>query len=101
MKKFRYLTLGSLIALGGAGFLGLSIDGAKAQSSCIEQCRNSGWAAGQCNRYCETRYGEPSFRRTGTQVYGYTGTARRGCGQYSYAKAGSCVDARIDPPKLN
>lgn len=92
---FRNLTTASLIAVGGAGFLGWSADAARAQSACVEQCRSQGWAGSQCRRYCETRYGEP---QRGPRVYGYTSKSSGGCGQYRYWKDGTCVDARIDPP---
>lgn len=64
---FRSLTAG-LIAVGGAALFGWSADTARAQSSCVEQCRSQGWAWSQCRRYCETRYGEPGREGRG---YGY------------------------------
>lgn len=93
-NAFRVLTVGSLVAL-GAGTLGMGASTALAQSACIEQCRANGWAASQCSRYCETRYGEPGAK-SGSRVYGYQ--ARRGsCGAYHYSKGGRCVDARTTP----
>ena len=89
------LTAASLIAVGGAGYLGWSAGVAEAQSACVEQCRSQDWAGSQCRRYCETRYGEP---RRGPRVYGFTSRSSGGCGQYRYLRDGACVDARIDPP---
>jgi hypothetical protein len=74
---------------------GLGSDRASAQSSCVENCRNSGWAQNQCVRYCETRYGEPG---RGARVYGYSGRSGSTCGQYYYMRGGKCVDARTTPP---
>ena len=48
------LTAASLIAVGGAGYLGWSAGVAEAQSACVEQCRSQDWAGSQCRRYCET-----------------------------------------------
>lgn len=140
---FRSLTAG-LIAAGGAGWFGWSADAARAQSSCVEQCRSQGWAWSQCRRYCEARYGEPGREGRGygydpraygyapgyaPPVYGYGprvyGYMSRGgdayvvpvpvpmvvpvpvyvvyssCGQFHYRRDGLCVDARIEPPRLD
>jgi hypothetical protein len=97
---FRNLAAASLVAV-GAGVLGWSADVANAQSACITDCRDKGWAFGQCSRYCETRYGEPNYAKRGPRVYGYSsGDGSGTCGQYRYRKGGQCVDARISPPKM-
>jgi len=98
------------IAIGRTAFIacfvvmmfGLTSDRAAAQSACIDQCRDQGWARSQCARYCETRYGEPSYSgpKRGERVYGYTGRAGS-CGQYKYMRTGKCVDARITPATGN
>lgn len=105
MRNVRTLTLGSLVALGG--FLGGSINVAWGQSSCIRDCRDKGWAQGQCSTYCASRYGEPDYSRRSSgrsnpRVYGYIGGGSAGgsCGQYKYLKGGRCADARTDPPSL-
>jgi hypothetical protein len=102
----RTAIAGCLLAVGGASVVVWSSPGAQAQSACIRECRDKGWAFNQCNRYCETRFGEPNFSRTGAtrggaRVYGYTSGPGRGtCGQFRYVKDGRCVDARTNPPKL-
>ncbi len=104
MRNIRTLTLGSLVAVGG--FLGGSINVAWGQSACIMQCRDKGWAQGQCSTYCASRYGAPDYNRrssapSGPGVYGYFGGGVGGnCGQYKYIKDGGCADARTDPPGL-
>jgi hypothetical protein len=101
----RTAIAGCVLAAGGAFVVGLGSPGVQAQSGCITDCRDKGWSYSQCNRYCETRYGEPNYSRKGaarsggTRVYGYT-SGRGACGQYRYAKGGRCVDARTNPPKL-
>lgn len=101
MKAFVMTATGCLLALGGALTIGWASTAAQAQSACIMQCRDNGWSYSQCNRYCETRFGEPNYARgSGPRVYGYTSLGRSGCGQYHYMKAGRCVDARINPPNL-
>lgn len=132
---FRSLTAG-LIAVGGAGLFGWSADAARAQSSCVEQCRSQGWAWNQCRRYCETRYGEPGREGRGygydpraygyappaygygPRVYGYMSSGGEAyvvpvpvpvpvyvwyssCGQFHYRRDGECVDARVEPPRLD
>ena len=91
-KFFGKAAMGACFAV---MLFGLGSDRASAQSSCIENCRSSGWAQNQCVRYCETRYGEPG---RAARVYGYTGRSRSTCGQYNYMRGGKCVDARITPP---
>ncbi len=90
----RNLTITSLIALGGAVFLGWSADTVSAQSNCVTQCRSQGWGLSQCRRYCETRFGE---KYRSPRVYGYT-ARKSGCGEFRYMKGGRCVDARTNPP---
>jgi hypothetical protein len=101
-STFRRLAMGSLCALGGAGLLGFQTDPARAQSACVERCRSEGWAANQCSKYCETRYGEPRTYRGAARTYGYYRSMEsRSCGQYRYWKDGRCADARIEPPKVD
>lgn len=142
---FRSLTAG-LIAVGGTGLFGWSAEAARAQSSCVEQCRSQGWAWSQCRRYCETRYGEPGREGRGygydpraygyappaanappvtgygPRVYGYIAGGSQAyavpvpvlvpvpvpvyvwyssCGKFRYRRDGECVDARIEPPRLD
>lgn len=96
MKMFSaQIAIGCLIA--GVGW---SSNSAHAQSACITDCRDKGWAASQCNTYCASRYGEPDFSKRKTRVYGYSSKRQGSCGQYQYSKGGRCVDARTAPPKL-
>lgn len=95
---FRNLAVSTLIGAGGAGVLGWSAAVVSAQSACIVDCRDKGWAFSQCSRYCETRYGEPNYAKRGPRVYGYTSRIGGGCGQYGYLKDGACVDVRTNPP---
>lgn len=101
---FRNVSMAGLIAIGGAGLLSFSGDVASAQSACITDCRDKGWATSQCSRYCATRYGEPDYAKrspSGPRVYGYTSReGSSGCGQYRYRRGGQCVDARTSPPKM-
>lgn len=105
----RRTITGSLIALGAALTMGWSANAAQAQSSCITQCKDSGWSYSQCNRYCSTRYGEPlygsgrSYRyapMSSGPAYNYGSTGSGNCGEYRYLKGGVCVDARTNPPDI-
>jgi len=91
MRNVRTLTLGSLVAVGG--FLGGSISVAWGQSACIIQCRDKGWAQGQCSIYCASSYGAPDYNRrsSGPLAPVYTGTSAAA----SEAVAGSTNTSRM------
>ena len=96
--------MGTLVVLAGAGFLGLSAGAAEAQTaraqSCVQTCLGRNLAMATCQIYCNRRFGATP---TGSaRAYGYTTPGRGGsCGEFRYLKGGKCVDARVDPPKLN
>jgi hypothetical protein len=99
LRSYGTVTLASFALLGLSG----SSVPAQAQSACVQQCRGSGWSYNQCARYCETTVAGQARATTGTprtRVYGYR---RQGgsCGEYRYLKGSVCVDARVDPPRLN
>lgn len=96
------VALAALVTLGGSAVEKWAGYGAQAQS-CDQICSHSqSGPQEQCVKRCRSiRSNNPSFRPSGTRVYGYTGPAGGSCGQYNYIKAGRCVDARLDPPKLN
>jgi hypothetical protein len=100
--KLSLRTYGT-VALASFAFLGLGGSSVQAQSACVQQCRSGGWSYNQCTRYCETTVAGQARATTAApraRVYGYR---RQGgsCGEYRYLKGGACVDARVDPPRLN
>ena len=80
--------------------------GAQAQS-CSQICANAAFSSTQeqCVSRCNAARGGNAYRGNITRVYGYTGAygyaAGRVCGQFFYRQGGTCIDARVNPPKLN
>jgi hypothetical protein len=102
------LTVAGLVALGGSAHLVSNASHANAQSACMTQCKDNGWSESSCSSYCLGNPGNPArvygyYRRYGYGPDARTRSAERfgGCGEFHYWNGLSCVDARIDPPKID